>query len=290
MEMFVDGSPGVRLWIEETGRADGAPMLLVMGANASGLTWPDDLVRALGERHRVIRYDHRDTGRSTWGFDESPYAIRDLADDAVRVIDALGIARAHVVGMSMGGTLVQLLLLDHPDRLCSATVFATAVLEGAGPGGAAPPAFTDTDPRLLELWEHLPDPRDRAAEVAWRVEHWRLLNGADIPFDAEEFRRVEEAVIDHAGRHDNTAAHARADQTGLARGAELVGVTVPTLVVEAPNDPINPPPAARRIAEAIPGAHLVTVPGMGHALPSAVVPPLAAAVLAHTARVDAGRA
>jgi pimeloyl-ACP methyl ester carboxylesterase len=287
VERIVDVAPDVRLWVEETGCPDGSPLLLIMGANASGLTWPADLVRALGERHRVIRYDHRDTGRSTWAFDVQPYAVRDLADDAVAVLDALGIGRAHVVGMSMGGTLVQLLLLDHPDRLLSATLFATAALEGAGQDGAAPAAFTDTDPRLLELWQHLADPRDRDTEVAWRVGHWRLLNGAGIPFDAEEFRLMEEQVIDHAGRHDNTAAHARADQAGLARGAELARVTVPTLVIEAPNDPINPPPAAHRVAEAISGATVATVPGMGHAMPSAVVGPLAAAVLVHTGRVDA---
>jgi pimeloyl-ACP methyl ester carboxylesterase len=292
VERFVDVAPDVRLWVDETGRADGSPLLLVMGANASGLTWPDDLVRALGERHHIIRYDHRDTGRSTWAFDARPYAVRDLADDAVRVLDALGIARAHVVGMSMGGTLVQLMLLDHPNRLLSATIFATSVLEGAdadGADGATPAAFTDTDPRLLELWQHLTDPRDRDAEITWRVEHWRLLNGGDITFDAEEFCRLEKRVVEHSGRHDNPAAHARADQRGLARGAELARVTVPTLVLEAPNDPINPPPAAARIAAAIPTAELVTITGMGHALPRPVLQPLAAAVMAHTGRVDAAQ-
>jgi pimeloyl-ACP methyl ester carboxylesterase len=163
------------------------------------------------------------------------------------------------------------------------------VLEGAGVDGAAPAAFTDTDPRLLELWEHLADPRDRDAEVAWRVAHWRLLNGEDVAFDPEEFRRLEERVVAHAGRHDNPAAHARADQGGLDRGAELARVTVPTLVLEAPNDPINPPPAAARIAAAIPTADLVTVPGMGHALPRSVLQPLATAVLGHTERVDAAQ-
>lgn len=282
-------APEVRVWVEDGGRPKGSPLLLVMGANASGAAWPDDLVARLQERHHVIRYDHRDTGRSTFGFDEHPYAVADLAEDAVRVLDALGIARAHVVGMSMGGTLVQLLLLDHPERLLSATVFATSVLEGAGPDGSAPAAFTETDPRLLELWEHLADPRDREAEIAWRVEHWRLLNGGQLPFDAEEFRRLEERVIAHAGRHDNPAAHARADQRGLDRGAELADVDVPTLVVEAPADPINPPPAAARLAAALPTAELVTVAGMGHALPSVVLPPLADAVLAHTARADGDR-
>lgn len=185
----------------------------------------------------------------------------------------------------MGGTLVQLLLLDHPHRLLSATVFATAVLEGAGLDGAPPP-FGDLDPRLLALWERLADPRDRKEEIAFRVEHWRLLNGDEVPFDADEFRRLEEHVVDHTGRHDNRAAHAHADQGGLDRGAELSSVAVPTLVVEAPADPINPPPSAARIAGAIPGADLVTIPGMGHALGSPVVVPLAGAVLAHTGRVD----
>lgn len=291
MERLLDVAPDVRLWVESTGRTDGSPVLLIMGANASAMAWPDELVAALGARHRVVRYDHRDTGRSTFGFDERPYAVADLARDAVAVLDALGIARAHVVGMSMGGTLVQLLLLDHPDRLLSATVFATAVLEGAvledaGPGEAAPAPFADIDPRLLALWEHLADPRDREAEIAFRVEHWRILNGAALPFDPEEFGRLEERIIDHAGRHDNPAAHARADQAGLARGAELATVTVPVLVIEAPNDPINPPPAAERIAGAVPTARLVTIPGMGHALGRPVVAPVAEAILDHLSGVD----
>lgn len=289
MRRFIDVAPGVQLWVEDSGQPDATPLLLVMGANASGLTWPDGLVSALGEHHHVIRYDHRDTGRSTFAFDDEPYAVTELAEDAVRVLDALGIAQAHLVGMSLGGTLVQLLLLDHPERVLSATVFATAVLEGAGPDGSAPAPFTDMDPRLVELWRHLADPRDREAEIAWRVEHWRLLNGEQVPFDAEEFRQMEERVVGHAGRHDNPAAHARADQRGLARGVELADVEVPVLVLEAPADPINPPPSAARLADVLPEADLVTVPRMGHALPSAVLAPLADAVIAHTKRVDAGR-
>ncbi|GGK22604.1 hydrolase [Pilimelia terevasa] len=284
MERFVEVD-GVRLWVAESGRADGSPLLLVMGANASAVVWPEEFVARLGEQHRVVRYDHRDTGRSTWAFDRRPYAVADLARDAVAVLDGLGVGRAHVVGMSMGGTLVQLLLIDCPDRLLSATVFATAVLEGAGPHGAPPP-FVDIDPRLLALWEHLGDPRDREEEIAFRVRHWQLLNGEEVPFDADEFRRLEERVIAHAGRCDNPAAHARAGQGGLARGAALSASTTPTLVVEAPADPINPPPAAARITAAIPGAQQVTIAGMGHAIGSPVLAPLAEAILTHTAQVD----
>jgi pimeloyl-ACP methyl ester carboxylesterase len=274
-------APGVRLWVEESGDPGASPLLLIMGANASSVVWPDPFVTMLAKHHRVVRYDHRDTGRSTWAFDDHPYAVADLAGDAVAVLDALGVERAHVVGMSMGGTLVQLLLLDHPERLLSATMFCTSAL-GAGLAGDSAPDLPDPDQRLLALWEQMAEPRDREAEITWRVEHWRLLNGEAVPFDADEFRRLEERAIDHASRHDNTAAHARADQTGLDRGAELAAVTTPTLVIEAPEDPINPPPHAAHLAGAISSARLVAVPGMGHALSAPILAPLAEAILAFT--------
>ncbi|MGY1744041.1 alpha/beta fold hydrolase [Blastococcus sp. SYSU D00695] len=283
---MVEVAEDVQVWAEERGDPAGTPLLLVMGANASGLTWPDELVDALARRHRVIRYDHRDTGRSTRAFAARPYAIRDLATDAVRLLDGLGIARAHVVGMSMGGTLVQLLLLDHPDRLLSATVFATSAL-GAGLAdveGAAD--LPGPDPRLLELWESLGAERDEAGELDWRVAHWRLLNGDVVPFDAAAFRALEERVVAHSGTAAGSTAHALADQAGLDRAAELAGVTVPTLVVEAPEDPVNPPPHAAHLAAVIGGARLVTVPGMGHAIAPAVLPALLAAITAHLDAVD----
>jgi pimeloyl-ACP methyl ester carboxylesterase len=280
--------PDVELWAEEHGDPSATAVLLVMGANASGVVWPDALVDRLARRHRVVRYDHRDTGRSTRSFDTHPYAIRDLAGDAVRVLDALAIERAHVIGMSMGGTLVQLLLLDHPQRLRSATLFATSAL-GAGladPDGGGDAALPGPDPRLLELWQSMDEERDDEEELAWRVTHWEILNGGVLPFDAGEFRRLEQRVVTHSGTARNPAAHARADQSGLDRAAELAAVTVPTLVVEAPADPINPPPHAAHLASVIGSARLETVPGMGHALPGAVLGPLADLIEAHLAAVD----
>ncbi|MFI7493559.1 alpha/beta fold hydrolase [Kocuria sp. M4R2S49] len=288
MERTVLADEHYELWVEETGNPEGSPLLLVMGANASGATWPTELVARPGTRHRVVRYDHRDTGRSTRAFAAHPYALRDLAQDAVTVLDTLGLDRAHVVGMSMGGTLVQLLLLDHPDRLLSATVFATSALGSgpADPSGAADAGLPGPDPRLLELWRHLADPRGPEEEIAWRVEHWRILNGDVLPFDAEEFRQLEERVVAHSGTAENPAAHALADRSGLDRAGELAGVPVPVLVVEAPEDPVYPPPHARHLAAVIGSARLVTVPGLGHALPRSAVEPLAQAVLEHTAAVD----
>jgi pimeloyl-ACP methyl ester carboxylesterase len=283
VERFVEVEPGIRLWVTEAGDRAAEPLLLIMGANASGLTWPDPLVDALAARHRVIRYDHRDTGRSSWAFDTTTYSLAQLAEDAVAVLDVLGVARTHVAGMSLGGSLVQLLLVDHPERLLSATLWSTAALGSwtprAGPEASALPG---PDPLLLELWEHLTDPRDREAELEFRVEHWRRLRGAG-PFDPDEFRRQEERMISHAGRHDSPAAHARADPAGLERAADLNGISTPTLVIDAPQDPVNPPPHAAYLASVIPGAELVTVPGLGHALGSDVLPALTEAILRHTA-------
>jgi pimeloyl-ACP methyl ester carboxylesterase len=184
---------------------------------------------------------------------------------------------------------VQLLLVDHPERLRSATVFATSAL-GAGLAdvdGAGLP-LPGPDPRLLELWEHLGDERDPEEELDWRVQHWRILHGDGTAFDEYEFRALEERIAAHSGTAAASFAHALADQSGLERDpAALAAVAVPTLVIEAPEDPINPPPHAAYLAGSIGGARLATIPGMGHAVPAAVVAPLAEAILAHTAAVDA---
>lgn len=286
MSKYVPVDADVQLWADDT-ETPGTPILLIMGANASAATWPPELIAGLAARHRVIRYDHRDTGKSSAAFDARPYPIRRLADDAVTVLDAFEIDRAHVVGMSMGGVLTQLLLLDHPERLRSATVFCTAAL-GAGLAAEDPTQspLPGPDPRLWELWQEMGTPRDREAELAWQVEHWRLLNGDQLPFDDAEFRALVERVFDHDGDHRSPAAHARAAQDGLERGAELAATTVPTLVLDAPADPINPPPHGPHLAATVGGARMTTIPGMGHALNSAVVPTLVEEILAHAAAHD----
>jgi pimeloyl-ACP methyl ester carboxylesterase len=290
VERFVDVAPGVRLWAEDMGPAGphpGEPLLLVMGANSSGVVWPDALVAQLAEHHRVIRYDHRDTGRSTASFEDDPYHLADLAADALAVLDAFDVPRAHVVGMSMGGLLAQLLLLDHPERIVTATLFCTGPLPFTEPQAAPPPP--GPDPALLRLWAEMDDPRDAAGEIAWRVEHWRLLNGSGTPFDPAEFRAVEERVIAHTGRQDPAVAHARMDSDGIERGAELAGVTVPTLVIEAPEDPAFPPPNSGVLARSLGHGRLVRIPGMGHAINRTVIPPLAAAILTQTTGATTAR-
>lgn len=281
MDRFIDAAPGIQLWVEDLAASTpgpGEPLLLVMGAASSGLVWPDELVAQLAEHHRVIRYDHRDTGRSTATFEDQPYGVTDLAADAIAVLDALDIPRAHVVGMSLGGFLVQLMLLDHPQRIASATVFCTAALPGV-PGA---PELPGPEEQLLRMWGELDDDRDREGELEWRVQHWRLLNGTGTAFDADEFRALEERVIEHTGRHDPVLAHAHMALDGLDRGVELASVDVPVLVIEAPEDPAYPPPNAGHLARSLGAGRLVRIPGMGHAINRTVISPLAAAILTQT--------
>ena len=282
-ELTATTPDGARLWSEARGDPAAPPVLLITGANASALGWPDEFVDLLADRGlRVLRYDHRDTGRSTT---PSPYSLEDLARDAVAVLDAHGIATAHVVGLSMGGTLGQVLALDHRERLRSLVLMVTAALDvdfaaavrRAADGTAEAGDLPAPTPEIVAAMTQRADPvPDRETALQRRVEGWRLLSGDVLAFDAKEFRRWENAAIDHAGTFQQPGAHAQITPVPTARGAELREVTTPTLVIQGPVDPINPPPHGEHLAALIPGARCVEVPGMGHALPSAL----------HTALVD----
>lgn len=287
-QQYVETAPGIRLWTERRGAPDAPALLLIMGAQASGLGWPDALVDALAARHQVIRYDHRDTGRSTSTFDQHPYAITDLARDAVAVLDGLGVERAHLVGMSLGGMLTQLVLADHPERVLSATVIGTCALSETpyvAPDGTSVPVgeLPGIAPEVLEMWSRPVEDTGVEAELDRRVEHWRVLNGGQLDVDDAYFRDLERRIIAHAGTHIASTAHARADDSGMLRTDELAGTKVPTLVISAPAEPVFPPPHPHHLAQVIGGgsAHVVEIPGMGHALPPAVQGPLAQAILTH---------
>jgi 10-carbomethoxy-13-deoxycarminomycin esterase/esterase len=288
-------SGDVRLWVEDVGDVSAEPILLIAGANAPASMWPDPFVALLAEGgFRVIRYDHRDTGRSTVrAFEAHPYAVADLADDAVAVLDGLGINRAHVAGLSMGGTIAQLLAIDHPGRLLSLTVMLTAALDvdfagsydramrGEPPEGDLPTPRPEVVARLAQMFS----PGETAeAEIERRVEQWRVLSGPTVPFDAVEFRTREAAAIEHAGTITPPTAHAFAAPVPTERGRELARVRTPTLVIQGGQDPLNPPPHGRHLADLIPGARLVEVPALGHALPSAAVKDIASVLLRHVAR------
>ncbi len=280
----------IELWSEGLGNPGHPPLLLVMGANASGMIWPDEFLAMLvaGGRY-VIRYDHRDTGRSTCrDFQQHPYGLTDLAQDALAVLDGHGIARAHVFGMSMGGSIGQILAIEHRERLLTLTVTMTAALDvdfvgnvgRALRGEATLDGLPLPDPVALAASARHAEPlADRDAEVARRVAQWRALAGDGLPFVEQEFRRLEERAIEHAGTLCQPTAHAFVTPFPTSRGKELRKVNTPTLVIQAPRDPFNPPPHGQHLADMIPGARLAEVPGMGHAIVGAACRPLADLVL-----------
>jgi pimeloyl-ACP methyl ester carboxylesterase len=298
---FVHAAPGVTLWAQTVPGPTTDPVLLVADAGASLALWPEPLVTALAAHHPVICYDHRDTGRSRTtaaartaggpdpdlgadpGIDPdlaadtgSPvYGVAALAADAVAVLDAYDVARTHVLGWGMGGLVAQLLLLDHPERLASATLVATRPLRVPGA-----PVLPGPPTALRRLWAELDDPRDREGELAWRVAHDRLLHGTVLPFDAAVFRARHERAMAHAGSEEPVTAHAHL--IAPARGAELASVEVPTLVVEAPADPVHPPPTAAALASAVGRARLVRLPGSGHVIGDPAAARLAEIVVDHT--------
>ncbi|MEW1922502.1 alpha/beta hydrolase [Streptomyces sp. NPDC088360] len=293
-QQYVEAAPGIRLWTERRGAPEAPALLLIMGAQASGLGWPEEFVDALAERHHVIRYDHRDTGRSTSTFDQHPYPITDLAQDAVAILDGLGIERAHLVGMSLGGMLTQLVLADHPERVLSATLIGTCALSETpytAPDGTRIPVgeLPGIAPEVLEMWSRPVEDKGPEAELDRRVEHWRVLNGGQLAAEDAYFRDLERRIIAHTGTHVASTAHARADDSHMIRTDELAGTKVPTLVISGPAEPVFPPPHPHHLAQVIGGGgtRVVEIAGMGHALPPAVQGPLAEAILAHIASVRA---
>ncbi|WP_309113065.1 alpha/beta fold hydrolase [Saccharothrix sp.] len=270
-------SGSVVLWSEALGEPGGVPVLLVMGANAPAHGWPDEFVALLVEGGcRVVRYDHRDTGRST-RVPDGDYGMGDLAEDAVEVLDAHGIEQAHVVGMSMGGIIAQLLAVDHADRVRTLTLMHTGALDMGSTEDVVP-----LEGARLERMIALAVPgEDLESELARRVELWRELHGDGLPFDAAEYRRLEERAVAHAGTFEPSTAHVRLGGEPLPRGADdLRRVSVPALVVQGELDPFYPPGMGRHLA-ALLGARLLEVPGMGHALPAAVHRTVADAILEH---------
>lgn len=283
---------GVALWAGDTGQGD--PVLLISGANAPALMWPEEFVQLIVKQgFRAVRYDHRDTGKSDRiDFDADPYSISDLSEDAVAVLDGLGLAKAHVVGFSLGGTLGQLMALDHPDRLLSLTLMMTAALDvdfsgnwlRALKGEPAEGILPTPRPEVVRAFQA--PLNERETELDRRVAQWRLLSSPGEPFDVADYRAREEAEMDHAGEIPAPFAHAMATPVPTERGRELRHVNLPTLVIQAVDDPLNPPPHGRHLATLIPGAKLVELNGLGHAFPRSHFAQLVDLLADHWARTE----
>jgi pimeloyl-ACP methyl ester carboxylesterase len=274
-ERMIDAD-GARLCAEAFGDPADPPVLLMMGVGASMLWWEDDFCAALAAGGRfVIRYDHRDTGRSTSDPPGHPtYTGNDLVADAARVLDGYGIARAHVVGVSMGGALAQLLALDFADRVASLVLMSTSP---AGPADDLPPAAESYGAYAREARVDWSEP---ASVVADRVAEMRVLSG-DRPFDEARVRALVERDVARADSVASAQNHMLLDG-GQPWRDRLGTIAVPTLVIHGTADALFPLGHGRALADEIPGARLVVLDGAGHVLDPADHDMVVRAILDHT--------
>lgn len=254
---------GVHLFSESFGSPDDTPILLIMGATASAIWWPEAFCRQLAAVGRyVIRYDHRDTGCSTsYEPGQINYSVEDLADDAFGVLDGYGLQSAHLVGMSLGGYLSQLMALKHPQRIKSLTLIASERL------AETDPTIPGIDPSVLNYHAKASelDWTNREAVVEYQVEAWRLLSGSAHPFDESAIRELVIADFDRTPNPTTAFNHA------LLQGGEkwlnrLAAIAAPTLIIHGTEDLVLPYAHALALKAEIPNAELLTLPGTGHEL------------------------
>jgi pimeloyl-ACP methyl ester carboxylesterase len=251
-------------------------LVLIMGTAAPLTMWEDEFCASLaGRGFRVVRFDHRDTGRSSQtpapmpssiaemmaalaaGKLAPPYRLEDLADETIGLMDALGIRRAHLMGLSQGGGVAQLAAVRAPDRVDALTLLSCST---ASPD--VPPPSPET---MAVLMSDLPT--DERSFIDWNILMY-TRTGAKTPApDVDWIRRRAERTWRHGWTSAGFLRHLLAVITATNRKPLLASLKLPVSIVHGEADPIYPVVAAHQVAQAIPGAHLTIVPGMGHDIP-----------------------
>lgn len=252
---------GIEVEYETTGDAGRTPLLLVAGLGMQLTGWDEEFCSLLAERgFYVTRFDNRDTGLSTWMDGGNGFSLDDMAADAVGLLDALAIPAAHVVGISMGGFIAQLLALDYPERVLS----LTSLISGPNGEDAVPPT-----PEAIALLL-TPAASTREERIAQGLHSKRTLLGPADPFVEPYERERIAAAYDRAYHPIGFVRQLQAIQAAPSRVPRLRTLRVPTLVVHGEADILIPVDNGRRVAAAIPGARYIEVPGMGHDVPRRV--------------------
>lgn len=272
---------GVELCTETFGAPTDPAVLLVMGIGASMLWWDDDLCRRLAEAGRfVIRYDHRDTGRSvTYPPGRPGYTGRDLATDALGVLDGLGVEAAHVVGVSAGGAFAQLLAQDVPHRVLSLVLISSSP---ATPGDRDLPAPTAAFGHFAASAEADVDWDDPVSVVESQVAYSRVLAGDQRRFDEAASRALVAHDVERAHDIRSLQNHDTIADGDDHRPRTLSSITAPTLVIHGTADPLFPLGHGEALAEEIPGARLLAIEGAGHGIDPADSGTIVAALIDHT--------
>ncbi|HSN84911.1 MAG TPA: alpha/beta hydrolase [Polyangiales bacterium] len=286
-------SNGLDIEYDTFGDPKADPMLLIMGLGTQMIAWPPAFCHALAEAgHFVVRFDNRDVGLSTkldgvrapgtvrfllhriFGLSlRAPYTLEDMAADAVGVLDALGIAAAHVVGASMGGMVAQLVAASHPVRVKTLTSIMSSSGDPDLPG-----------PRP-EIRKHLFSGRPKSSSmedlIAYVLESFRLLMSPEYPRTDEELRPLIAESLARSHYPEGFKRQVAAIVADGSRAERLSSVRAPTLVIHGKEDPLIPVDAGFRTALHVRGAKLELIDGMGHDLPPRLLAPIAAMIVRH---------
>lgn len=270
---------GVDLCAQSFGRRRDPAILLIHGAAASMLAWEDDFcLRLAAGRRFVIRYDHRDTGRSQSDPPGRPgYGMRDLVADALGLIPAFGLERAHLVGRSMGGGIAMAAALDAPSRVASLTLMATS------PGGPGLPPMSKEFLAFVGS-PRQPDWSDREAAVEHVLRMLKIMAAGSRHFDADAMRPLLALDLARTRNVASSQINHFAMDVGEPMRSRLGEIRAPTLVIHGADDPVFPLGHARAMEREIPGARLLVLKETGHLVPRAVWRVVVPAILAHTAQ------
>ncbi|AOH56367.1 acetyltransferase [Peribacillus muralis] len=250
----------VDICTESFGNAKDPAVLLIMGAMSSLDWWDEDFCIRLADQGRfVIRYDHRDLGRSTvYEPGTSNYTITDMADDAAGVLDAYSIEQAHIVGMSLGGLIGQILALRYPERVTTLTLIASSVF------GTVMEELPPMDQRILDHHAKSAsvDWANKESVIAFLADGWKTLAGSK-PYEQERMYKLAKREAERAKQLPSRFNHAM-----LAGGDEyydrMCEISVPVLIIHGTEDPALPYEHGLALRKAIPQATLVTLDGSGH--------------------------
>src|ERR1700742_1653124 len=282
---------GIDLCYEIFGDADAEPMLLIMGLGAQMIHWDDDFCRQLASRgFRVIRFDNRDIGKSgklTGGARlgavemlklrflkipvAAPYKLSDMAQDVIGLMDALKIRTAHLVGASMGGMIAQEIAITFPERVRS----LTSIMSTTGNPKVPPPTREATAVLMA------PPPTTKEEYFVRFAHTWKVLRAGSFPEDEALDRARAERTFERGLNPPGVGRQLRAILASGSRQARLAQVKAPTLVIHGTVDPLVRPEGGKDTAASIPGARLMMVEGMGHAIPIRMWPQIIDAIAGH---------
>jgi len=250
----------VEVYYEAFGDPSNPTLLLINGLGSQCINYADEWCeRFVGEGYHVVRFDNRDTGLSS-KLDGTDYALADMANDAIAVLDAVGAEQAHVMGLSMGGMIVQRLAIDHPSRLLS----VTSVMSRTGEE-----EYGQSSPDALAFLM-APPAESREEYIENHVKALRVYGSKPEWLDDDVSRDRAAAAYDRCFCPQGVGRQMMAVMHDGSRADDLRDVTVPTLVLHGSRDTLIDPSGGRRTAELIPGARYVEIEGMGHDYPPAV--------------------